>query len=83
MAYKENAQRLKEILKQYEVCSGQLINLEKSSLFFSKKLKEEEKEETCKILDGVQIVVQRKHLGLPMVVTTRIKNKEDFPPLMS
>lgn len=64
-----NAVKLMEILKLYEESSGQMINLEKSSLFFSKNLEDAEKKEICSIMQGIQVATQGKYLGLPMVVT--------------
>jgi hypothetical protein len=38
-----NMEALKDVLQQYEECSGQKVNLQKSSIFFGKKCGEENK----------------------------------------
>ncbi|XP_027093679.1 uncharacterized protein [Coffea arabica] len=65
----KETRKLREILVQYERGSGQVINLEKSSICFSKNTKKRDKEETYEPLPGVRIVNQGKYLGLPMVIT--------------
>ena len=63
------ARELKEILNHYERGSSQVINLDKSSICFSKNTKERDTEETWEPLPGVRTVNQGKYLGLPMVIT--------------
>lgn len=45
---------INEILAKYEICSGQRINLDKSSIFFSKNAKEEDRKVICEELRGVK-----------------------------
>lgn len=68
-AQEKETRKLMEILKQYEKGSGQLINLEKSSVLLSKNADQESKERLCTLLGGIMPVTQGKYLGLPMVVT--------------
>ncbi|XP_027083610.1 uncharacterized protein [Coffea arabica] len=65
----EETRKLRYILDQYERGSGQVINLEKSSICFSKNTKENDKVETYEPLASVRAVNQGKYLGLQMVVT--------------
>ncbi|XP_027150081.1 uncharacterized protein LOC113750284 [Coffea eugenioides] len=63
------AEELKRILVTYETSSGQSINMEKSSIFFSKNMEQDKKLEICCKLGNIQMVSQGKYLGLPMVIT--------------
>lgn len=58
-----------KILHVYEQASGQLINLEKSSVIFSKNLTCKQKQEIYSALGGMAEVKQGKYLGLPMVIS--------------
>lgn len=68
-ADKVQAEELKNILDMYAKGSGQLINLEKSSVFFSKNMRQQSKEEVAHSLGNIQIAHQGKYLGLPMVIS--------------
>ena len=57
------------ILKMYEQGSGQMINLDNSSMIFSKNMEQEKQKEICRRLGNIQVVKQGKYLGLPMVIT--------------
>lgn len=46
-----------------------MINMEKSSAFFSKNVDQEEQKEICSRLGNIQVVHQGKYLGLLMVIT--------------
>ncbi|XP_027151930.1 uncharacterized protein LOC113751984 [Coffea eugenioides] len=65
----EEAVEIMEVLKIYENASGQLVNLDKSAVFFSKNMDSEQKEEVCHALGGMVEAKQGKYLGLPMVVS--------------
>nr|XP_027123998.1 uncharacterized protein LOC113740655 [Coffea arabica] len=65
----KQTEELRRILVAYEKSSGQLINLEKSSVFFSKNMDHGKKLEVCCRLGNIQMVNQGKYLGLPMVIT--------------
>ncbi|XP_071938995.1 uncharacterized protein [Coffea arabica] len=68
-ASKQEAEKLIMILKEYEEATGQLINLEKSSVFFSKNTMPDVREEVCQALGSIKQVEQGKYLGLPMIIT--------------
>lgn len=61
-------QSIRDILTLYESCSGQKINLDKSSIFFSRNTKKEQKEAICEVLPGVTMQDHSKYLGLPLVL---------------
>ncbi|XP_027076988.1 uncharacterized protein [Coffea arabica] len=58
-----------KILKTYEKALGQLINLDKSSVFFSKNMSMEQRKEVCSSLGGMVEMKQGKYLGLTMVIS--------------
>ena len=67
-ASKEEGSRLLKILEVYEKESGQKLNREKTSLFFSKNTSVEVKEEV-KDMFGAQVIHQHeRYLGLPTLV---------------
>lgn len=68
-ANKQEAEKLKKILKEYEEATGQLINMEKSSVLFSKNTLPSVKSEVCQAMGSIKQVEQGKYLGLPMVIT--------------
>ncbi|XP_027152136.1 uncharacterized protein LOC113752206 [Coffea eugenioides] len=63
------AEEVLRILEKYEKGSGQMINMEKSSVFFSKNVAHENQKEICSKLGNIRRVHQGKYLGLPMVIT--------------
>ncbi|XP_027099254.1 uncharacterized protein [Coffea arabica] len=63
------ANEIMKLLKTYEEASGQLINLDKSAIFFSKNMNLEQRKEICSALGGMVEMTQEKYLGLPMVIT--------------
>lgn len=67
-----------EILKQYGQASRQLINTEKSSIFFSKNVAEKEWKEVLEELKGMNDVKQSKYLGLPLVIGRSKSQVFDF-----
>ncbi|XP_027098791.1 uncharacterized protein [Coffea arabica] len=68
-ANKQQAIELMRVLQVYATASGQLINLDKSSILFSKNMCPHKKHQICHIMGNMQQVNQGKYLGLPMVVT--------------
>jgi hypothetical protein len=67
-ASNSNLQALKRILREYETCSGQKVNLQKSSIYFGKGL-EETARSNLKQTVGIQCeALSEKYLGLPTVV---------------
>ena len=57
-----------EILKQYEAASGQQVNTDKSSVFFSHNISFTMKEEVMDILGHMQHTRHGKYLGLPSLI---------------
>lgn len=57
-----------EILSTFEACSGQEINLEKSSIFLSKNAGCLLRQEVCSVLRGVKEQSCSKYLGLPKMI---------------
>ncbi|KAA3484969.1 reverse transcriptase [Gossypium australe] len=78
-ATKERESFLKETLKQYEQCSGQCVNFNKSTIFFSSNTLEGVKRETSEVLGMRCSTNIEKYLGLPNVVGKR--KKEPFQNL--
>ncbi|XP_071923241.1 uncharacterized protein [Coffea arabica] len=68
-ANKQEAEKLKRILKVYEEATGQLINMDKSSVLFSKNTLPSVKSEVCQAMGSIKQVEQGKYLGLPMAIT--------------
>ncbi|KAH1056305.1 hypothetical protein J1N35_034370 [Gossypium stocksii] len=64
---------LKGILKEYENCLGQCVNLSKSTIFYSSNTIKEEKEEVSLLLRVRSSSNLEKYLGLPNVVGKRKK----------
>lgn len=64
----KHIKHVKEILEKYESSSEQKVNLEKSSIFFSKNTRTEVKKEICGILVGVRKQKCNKYLGLPLEI---------------
>ena len=60
--------KLKEILRTYEDASGQKINTEKSSIFFSPNTSQELKDEIINILGPMTDSRHTKYLGLPSII---------------
>ncbi|XP_027182377.1 uncharacterized protein LOC113780798 [Coffea eugenioides] len=78
-ANKEEAAKVMKLLELYGKASGQIINAEKSSVFFSKNTKEGEKAEILDTLGGMMEAKQSKYLGLPLVyVWTFVKKWQNF-----
>ena len=64
----EDLQTIQHILMVYEQASGQQINREKTTLFFSKAVVEEKKGEILNFLGVLEIKEYEKYIGLPTVV---------------
>jgi hypothetical protein len=67
-ASNSNLQALKRILREYETCSGQKVNLQKSSIYFGKGI-DETARTNLKQTVGIQCeALSERYLGLPTVV---------------
>ena len=60
-----NAEALKAVLASYHAASGQMVSVEKSSIFFSPNTKVEDKVQICTILNIMTESLDDKYLGLP------------------
>ena len=60
--------KIQEILTLYEQVSGQQINRGKTTIFFSKVVTEERKEEISNFLEVEEVKEYEKYLGLPAMV---------------
>jgi hypothetical protein len=67
-ASKESAKTLQNILQQYEVCSGQTINFDKSSVMFSRNTSKKMKNEVLRELKISEEAKTERYLGLPVYV---------------
>ncbi|KAK5785352.1 hypothetical protein PVK06_039926 [Gossypium arboreum] len=70
---------LKDILREYERCSSQCVNFNKSTIFFSLNMIEEDKKEISNDMGVRCLINMEKYLGLPNVVGRR--KKESFQNL--
>uniref|UniRef100_A0A2N9I4W7 Reverse transcriptase domain-containing protein n=1 Tax=Fagus sylvatica TaxID=28930 RepID=A0A2N9I4W7_FAGSY len=64
----EECRALREILKLYEDASGQKLNMEKTSLFFSANTPEAVKEEIQTEMGVLSMNQMEKYLGLPPII---------------
>ena len=64
----ESAQHLQQVLQLYEVCSGQTINVDKSSIMFSKNTRRQAKEAMMNTLGLTSQGRNERYLGLPVYV---------------
>ncbi|CAM8952029.1 unnamed protein product [Rhodiola kirilowii] len=65
-ATRENAASLKKILEEYEVLSGQKVNLCKSEIYFGRNVSEDDRRSISDILGVRQVEIMSKYLGLPV-----------------
>ena len=65
----QECQHLIDILRLYKVASGQKINTDKSSMFFSANTPKEKKIETLDILGPMQDSRHSKYLGFPSIIS--------------
>ncbi|KAL9691023.1 hypothetical protein QQ045_011440 [Rhodiola kirilowii] len=62
----KNAENLKRILAEYEIISGQKVNLSKSEIFFGGNVPESDRDRICEILGVRQVNSMSRYLGLPV-----------------
>ncbi|KAA3460897.1 reverse transcriptase [Gossypium australe] len=67
-ATEQGARNMKDILKEYESCSGQCVNFNKSAIFYSSNTTAEAKELVSTMLGVRSSSSPEKYLGLPNVV---------------
>ena len=73
-----DVEKIQEILGKYERASGQKINSEKTSLFFSNNTSNVSKEEIKNLLEVAEIKEYERYLGLPTVVERKKKASLNF-----
>ncbi|KAA3453752.1 reverse transcriptase [Gossypium australe] len=78
-ATEQGARNLKDILEEYENCSGQCVNFNKSTIFYSSNTSADAKE-TVSLLGVRSSSNPEKYLGLPNVVGRR--KKEAFKSIL-
>ncbi|KAA3472331.1 reverse transcriptase [Gossypium australe] len=64
----KGARIMKDILKEYESCSGQCVNFNKSTIFYSSNTSREKREEVSTMLGVKSSTSLEKYLGLSNVV---------------
>ncbi|KAK9997239.1 hypothetical protein SO802_021925 [Lithocarpus litseifolius] len=64
----DEGRRVLRVLEEYEAKSGQQLNKEKTSLFFSKNTKSEVQDQVKQIFGAQVIQHHEKYLGLPPLV---------------
>lgn len=67
-ANEKNAQAVNDILEKYEVCSGQVINKDKSAILFSKNTNQRQKRQMMDIMGITEEGLKGRYLGLPAYV---------------
>jgi hypothetical protein len=73
-ANKEEITYIKNIISDYQRASGQLVNINKSEIMFSKHVKDEAKRSIHQILPMKQVEFFSRYLGMPTVIG-RSKNQ--------
>ena len=73
-----DVEKIQEILGKYEQASGQKINLDKTTLFFSNNASNATKEEIKNLLGVSEIKEYERYLGLPAVVGRKKKASLNF-----
>ena len=73
-ATNQEALKVQELLNKYARASGQLINLDKSAIYYSRNTDLDTRQEVCSILGNLREAFSGKYLGLPMVIG-RTKNQ--------
>jgi hypothetical protein len=76
----EGALRLQEVLDVYSCGSGQLVNLDKSAVFFSRNCSDDMKQAVRQELHIDQEALAEKYLGLPTVMGRSTSQAFEFMP---
>lgn len=79
-ASQTGAKRLMEILHIYNRGSGQLVNREKSAVFFSKNCPDEMRSVVCDTLNIHKVVLAERYLGLPTEAGRNLSGLFEFLP---
>nr|XP_027075819.1 uncharacterized protein LOC113699652 [Coffea arabica] len=67
-ATKQEARKVKSILKKYGKALGQVVNFDKSAIFYSKNTTNQRKKEVKEELDNMKEARNGIYLGLPMAI---------------
>ncbi|KAM3241700.1 hypothetical protein ACQJBY_054489 [Aegilops geniculata] len=67
-AARESARHLQKVLNLYEVCSGQIVNYDKSYVMFSKNTSAAQKHQVLAELRIGNVTTSERYLGLPVYV---------------
>ncbi|XP_071932935.1 uncharacterized protein [Coffea arabica] len=70
----EEAKQVKEMLQIYAISSGQLVNFEKSAVYFSRNIPKTRRAEIYQELESLKEATNGRYLGLPMAIG-RTKNQ--------
>lgn len=70
---------IKEILNRYELMSGQVVNYQKSAIFFSSNVRTGKQEEIKNILQVYNNIGNSKYLGLPSLIGKSKKSVFNYP----
>ncbi|XP_072064316.1 uncharacterized protein [Arachis hypogaea] len=74
----KDCESLLKLFRDYEEVSGQVINLDKSSVFFSKNTPLSVRDQLAALLSIPHVGCQNKYLGLPAVVNRSKKETFNF-----
>ena len=74
----EECQKIMDILGAYEKCSGQQINKNKTTIFFSKSTSEDRGNEIKDAMGIMEIKQYEKYMGLPSFVGRKKKASFDY-----
>nr|XP_027067846.1 uncharacterized protein LOC113693518 [Coffea arabica] len=64
----KEAKQVKDILQNYSKVSGQLVNFDKSAMYFSRNTPKHVREEVCQKLGDMREAGSGRYLGLPMAI---------------
>lgn len=79
-ASRRGAERLQDVLDRYSRGSGQLVNKEKSAVFFSSNCSDEAKHEVRNVLQIETEALAEKYLGLPTALGRSSKEAFEYMP---
>ncbi|CAA0818580.1 Unknown protein, partial [Striga hermonthica] len=74
----DQANILLNLLEQYRLFSGQAINLQKSTIFFSKNTPQHIRSSICLVLNGITSHRSMRYLGLPLGIGRAKKEVFDY-----